>query len=88
MQENKKDKHEELPIEEFENDSQDIREEFLSKFNKKEEKPEETKDDKVEKSLLDELQDYKIKQLIAIADSSDINKAMAARTILKEKLNL
>lgn len=35
MQENKKDKVEELPIEEFENDNQDIREEFLKKFGNK-----------------------------------------------------
>lgn len=36
MQKNK-DKSEELPIEEFENDKQDIREEFLKKFGDKKE---------------------------------------------------
>ena len=37
MQKNK-DKVEEIPIEEFENDNQDFRKEFLEKFGKKEKK--------------------------------------------------
>lgn len=35
MSKSKKDKVEELPIEEFENDKQDTREEFLKKFGNK-----------------------------------------------------
>lgn len=53
----------------------------------KKESPENDKEN-IEKSLLDDLQDYKIKQLIAIVDGNDTNKSMAARKILKEKLNL
>lgn len=39
------DKYEDIPIEEFEKDDQDIREEFLKKFSKGK-----SKDDKIEKS--------------------------------------
>jgi len=48
MQKNKdskRDKYNEIPIEEFNNDTQDIHEEFLDKFNKK----------KIEKSIDDSI---------------------------------
>ena len=44
MQKNKE-KYEDIPIEEFENDEQEFREEFNKKFSK-----EKSKDDKIEKS--------------------------------------
>lgn len=53
----------------------------------KKESPENDKEN-IEKSLLDDLHGYKIKQLIAIIDGNDTNKSIAARKILKEKLNL
>ena len=55
MQENK-DRVEELPIEEFDNDNQDFREEFLKKFENK-------KDKKIEKSILGEYGE-KVKDII------------------------
>lgn len=56
----------------------------------KEGKKESSERDKenIEKSLLDDLRGYKIKQLIAIVDGNDENRSVIARKILKEKLNL
>ena len=83
MQENKKDRHEELPIEEFENDNQDIREEFLNKFNKKEEKLEDTKEDKVEKSEKNQIKGG-LADHLSVKDIADKHKVDVSK--IKEQL--